>query len=716
MPLSDLAVSSLPVISPVPDISRYSLKQISRWIRDDLDVRVAREGPDTLRPDDVVALHELFTALRHFTTISVRDLRATGIHKAIKDISGIATRWPGRLCDDCDAIVNIWTIKFGPLDELYPFLYGRGGRLEGIASVSEHNREALLKRWSQFCPDKIDPRVSHSRGSLGFRAGDWWINPLFAHHAGIIGLESVEGGTTYDKNGAYALVLKRASEVDARDEYGFTYRCPINDKGRFRLTAATARSRAPIRVLRAQGVNSVWGPKAGIRYEGLYSVKGWRIRQANLKDTVSGDWEHGDILYEISLQRNDSVSMDEVTKRPTNMELDDYTEYKRLRRLYREGKHTGLVLSTSPRMAPRLPPIDISPSPTSAPQSLLRLSPSLLRRPTFRSPDFDDISVSRSSLNSVAISISHVVSPMTVPSPQSSFFMLPDAISTKVNNGSLPDSSNDESTSTILAEKPVGKSIASSTRSTIDDLKEIIPWIELEPQISTPLSPSPTVGISQQSTSKSTDRLEAKAAALNPVKTVRRLARDSGHQFDLDLQSRELREQDAATNGLNLRIYPAKPIFSKKNEEEQQKASNSLNLRLYAAKPIFSKILEKHKQGSTNKAVVGKKPKFFDGAGYSADEEDDDCRTSPPKIQQSRPSSVTRTSRVHSPTPIKPQGQPRFISYGTEDIEFASDRMSRTGAVSPAYSFRSSPTMSPRGRQNARESIALGKLKRWLSR
>ena len=97
----------------------------------------------------------------------------------------------------------------------------------------------------------------------------WWINALFAHHAGIIRLESVEGGTTYDKMGAYALVLKDMGEVDAQSEQVFTYRCPINDKGKFRLTAALPTSRDPIRVLRSHSINSIWGPKAGIRYEGL---------------------------------------------------------------------------------------------------------------------------------------------------------------------------------------------------------------------------------------------------------------------------------------------------------------------------------------------------------------------------------------------------------------------------------------------------------------
>lgn len=93
---------------------------------------------------------------------------------------------------------------------------------------------------------------------------------MFAYHAGIIGLESVEGGITFDQDGAYAIVLKERRDVEGISEDRFTYRCPLNDKGKFKLTSASHQSREPIRVLRSHSVNSIWGPKAGIRYEGLY--------------------------------------------------------------------------------------------------------------------------------------------------------------------------------------------------------------------------------------------------------------------------------------------------------------------------------------------------------------------------------------------------------------------------------------------------------------
>jgi hypothetical protein len=86
-----------------------------------------------------LTLHDIFQALKT-SSITALDLRATGIHRAVTEIAGKATRWPGRLADDCDRLVYLWTAKFGRLSDLHPFLYGRGGRLEGIASIEESSK------------------------------------------------------------------------------------------------------------------------------------------------------------------------------------------------------------------------------------------------------------------------------------------------------------------------------------------------------------------------------------------------------------------------------------------------------------------------------------------------------------------------------------------------------------------------------------------------
>jgi hypothetical protein len=60
----------------------------------------------------------------------------------------------------------------------------------------------------------------------------WWINSLFAHHAGIIGKESLDGGTTFDDHGAYAVVIKEENEVDTRPDGSLRYLTSMNDRGK----------------------------------------------------------------------------------------------------------------------------------------------------------------------------------------------------------------------------------------------------------------------------------------------------------------------------------------------------------------------------------------------------------------------------------------------------------------------------------------------------
>ncbi|KAI1605670.1 YDG-SRA domain containing protein [Pyrenophora tritici-repentis] len=490
-----------------PDLSRTRLKQIARWIRDELDLLVAREGPDILRPDDVVTLHETFIALRQAQNITVSDLRATGIHIAVRELAGVATRWPGRLCDDCDKIIDIWTARFGSFSDIHPFLYGRGGRLEGISSIHEHSREALLKRWARTCPDKIHPKRSHRLGDLGFTAGSWWINSLFAHHAGIIGLEACEGGTTYDKHGAYALLLKDTGEIEASSEDRFTYRVPQNDKGKFRLTSATPKSRDPVRVLRSHSINSVWGPKAGVRYDGLYSVKGWSIKQAKSTDLAGGHWKEGDILFDVRFERTDSVPMEVVTKRPTATEVDDYQEYKRLRRATRDIRQKQIsappirtdyeaTVKAAPPIVPSPPLLPIS-KPTQADPV-----PSTPRRGIFKHLHFDD------EAHTHHPNRDQVVSPKTVPTndppssiPRNATLTVPThpnrtTTATIVTNQAKPDNNTTTSSPsdphTHPSPAPSNTSSAHTASNKIPDIKirEVAPWIDYDAALT---MPSPTL-------------------------------------------------------------------------------------------------------------------------------------------------------------------------------------------------------------------------------
>jgi hypothetical protein len=80
---------------------------------------------------------------------------------------------------------------------------------------------------------------------------------------------------------------------------------------------------------------------------------------AKSDDVIGKQYKTGDILYEIKFERMDPVPMSEVLKHPTAAELDDYAEYKRLRRIHRgdhkEGTADKADLHVSGKDAPPIP-------------------------------------------------------------------------------------------------------------------------------------------------------------------------------------------------------------------------------------------------------------------------------------------------------------------------------------------------------------------------
>ncbi|KAF2202480.1 hypothetical protein GQ43DRAFT_310365 [Delitschia confertaspora ATCC 74209] len=344
-------------------VTRARLRELASWIRDELDLTVAREGPDIMHADDVLLLHDLFETLLTSPIITVNTLRATGIHRAVMFVCGKATRWPSKLIDQCDLIVEAWTEKFGPLKSIRPFLYGRGGRLEGIARPSDKSRTALLKRWQYTCPERIAPSVSRRHGDLGFKPGDWWISPLFAYHAGIIDLKTTDGGICCDDQKAYALLLKASEdEIMTSTPKEFTYRCPRNDPGRFRLTAADPKSRHLIRVLRSHTLTNLWAPKVGVRYEGLFKVAGWSVRLVP-RHQIAEKWKRenhereddlklADLVIDIKFEAIEQIDPEALLKRPLAAEIDDYVEYQRLKSASKEEKDTTTPVTVAPVIQP----------------------------------------------------------------------------------------------------------------------------------------------------------------------------------------------------------------------------------------------------------------------------------------------------------------------------------------------------------------------------
>lgn len=153
-------------------LDREYIRSRTRWIRDDLDPRIAREGPDTLTPDSVITLFTFLEELRS-ASISAETLRCTRVHRALLDISGHATRWPGKLVDKVDDLINHWNHVYGPLHAVRPLLYDQGGRLHGISLPEDLERDKLLIKWLRTPATPISPAISRRHGDLGFRPGEY---------------------------------------------------------------------------------------------------------------------------------------------------------------------------------------------------------------------------------------------------------------------------------------------------------------------------------------------------------------------------------------------------------------------------------------------------------------------------------------------------------------------------------------------------------------
>lgn len=166
-----MAISGDELAVLVPSMDPELLRTRARWIRDELDPIVAREGPNRMHPDDVLELDEFF---RHLLVwpIPLQTVRYSRIHLAILEIAGRATCWPHRLIERCDSLIEKWEKQFGNLRKLGTPLYEAGGRLHCVAKPEDLSRERLLVKWLRQPGVHVNPAVARKHGDLGFRPGE----------------------------------------------------------------------------------------------------------------------------------------------------------------------------------------------------------------------------------------------------------------------------------------------------------------------------------------------------------------------------------------------------------------------------------------------------------------------------------------------------------------------------------------------------------------
>ena len=111
-----------------------------------------------------------------------------------------------------------------------------------------------------------------------------------------------------------------------------------------------------------------------------HRVAGWIIRSVTASGASNSDHTLGDLIFEIKFEREDTgqASMDQVMMHPLASEVDDYVEYKRLRRLQRETmRHKEGSLQSELELGKIEMGMNAPPSPCSRRLSLLLAAPQL---------------------------------------------------------------------------------------------------------------------------------------------------------------------------------------------------------------------------------------------------------------------------------------------------------------------------------------------------
>lgn len=115
----------------VLDLAQFLSKLLHNSPEIGRTVRFATPG---VQPSAPSAAHQITPA----------DLQQSRIHRALLLVTGRGTRWPRKLIEQCDLIASSWTDLYGPLEDIRPLLYEKGGRLAGMMDERDLSRHVCI--------------------------------------------------------------------------------------------------------------------------------------------------------------------------------------------------------------------------------------------------------------------------------------------------------------------------------------------------------------------------------------------------------------------------------------------------------------------------------------------------------------------------------------------------------------------------------------------
>ncbi|KAI1125008.1 PUA-like domain-containing protein [Nemania abortiva] len=187
-----------------------------------------------------------------------------------------------------------------------------GGRLKDVSFNNSLDYD--LGKWQT---EKLTGPVSEVEANLQFEPGHWWLNITCAERDGIVG-SSLETPT----KGCYgftALPLLTGQEELIRHNTVKYVREGRTSDMHIPLMTQVGRK---IRIIRGYRLKSIFAPEAGLRYDGLYTIRQYGFKL---------DSHINKYRLELILERaTDQRPFEDIRKVPKPSQMDDWTLYEKL--------------------------------------------------------------------------------------------------------------------------------------------------------------------------------------------------------------------------------------------------------------------------------------------------------------------------------------------------------------------------------------------------
>ncbi|KAI1844055.1 hypothetical protein JX266_009728 [Neoarthrinium moseri] len=297
-------------------------------------VRASLQHDRSLGPDSEKLSRFLETVLkdeeRRHPTLDFETIEHARLDKLLNEIllfvetmktTTFATDLPLRFRVDaahCKKLQVIWRHRFREqyimIDQLRCAVLVKGGRLKDVSFNC-----ALTYDLGKWQTRETNP-VSEVEGNQQFEAGHWWLNIVCAQRDGIVACPSEQ--PTSGQYGITALPLLTGQEEIVQKNGMDLVKYIRKGRSSDMHIALISQVGQKIRILRGHKLKSIYAPRAGVRYDGLYTIRQYGTKLDMVTNTHR---------LELTLERvKDQKPMEVLNRVPKPSQLDDWKLYEKL--------------------------------------------------------------------------------------------------------------------------------------------------------------------------------------------------------------------------------------------------------------------------------------------------------------------------------------------------------------------------------------------------